>query len=547
MADAAVQSDLKKGAGANGGAPAGGVSSSSSSHAAGSRGDSSNGKSSSGSRDAERAAHEEARRRRAPPGSGASAEERAMYELERKKVAKYKEDKLKARRDHTRMILESHAQAKRRALLGKQSEFLATLEFRNALPDIPFDTKFVQYPHERERLIKYKPNTLEQDYTYEIHEEANLGLPIDLIDPAKYEGASPIFGFNTAKVWLLTDVIIAATALAIAPENPGPLEIGDEQVLMMKEDHAGKVGRSKARPTVSWLRRTEYMGNDLYDAVHKFKSEVEIQSALREGTENALAEVVSITLEDRAEASFRDINDPKLLVHPFQKKKKIAKMWDVFPDQVLSANKYAILSYDILPSEDIKSKGIENREDRAVLCGISKKIQAGNELIQGSILLPNAADDEVWMDTTYRLSSKDHDDREKFSYLREYLMSVESLESHCVFMLDPESNQFTYSDILNRIQLKKTKRHRGAIVHRREYSDAETERRTQLLFEYGGIYDESLDDEESVREFKRRRTGEKPESDEEETKTSTPPPGDSPEKASSPGNGSPVISDSDSE
>lgn len=38
------------------------------------------------------------------------------------------------------------------------------------------------------RLIKYKPNTLEADYTYEIHEEANLGLNIDLIDPAKYEG-----------------------------------------------------------------------------------------------------------------------------------------------------------------------------------------------------------------------------------------------------------------------------------------------------------------------------------------------------------------------
>lgn len=85
------------------------------------------------------------------------------------------------------------------------------------------------------------------------------------------------------------------------------------------------------------------MGNDLYDSVHKFKSEAEIQSALREGTENALAEVVSVTLEDRAEASFRDINDPKLLVHPHNKKKKIAKVWDVSPDQLLSANKYAIL------------------------------------------------------------------------------------------------------------------------------------------------------------------------------------------------------------
>ncbi|KAG7400268.1 hypothetical protein PHYBOEH_006405 [Phytophthora boehmeriae] len=469
--------------------------------------------------------HDESRKRRAPPGANATPEERARYELERKKVAKYKEDKLKARRDHTRMILESHAQAKRRALLGKQSEFLATLEFRNALPDIPFDTKFVQYPHEPERLIKYKPNSLEMDYTYEIHEEPNLGLPIDLIDPAKYE----------------------------APEEPEPLEVGDEQVLMMKEEHVGKTGRSKARPTVSWLRRTEYMGNDLYDAVHKFKSEAEIQSALREGTENALAEVVSITLEDRAEASFRDINDPKLLVHPFNKKKKIAKSWDVFPDQVLSANKYAILSYDILPSEDVKSKGITNREDRALLCGVSKKIQAGNELIQGSILLPNAASEE-----------EESADREKFAYLREYLMSVESLDpretqsQHCVFVLDPESDQFTYSDLLTRIQLKKTKmtgeekRRHGAVVRRREYSEGETDRRTQVLYECGGIYDEMLDDPESVREFKRRRAGDNHSpsvSDDEEAKESTPLP--SPEKSSSPvpneGSGSPVISDSDSD
>jgi hypothetical protein len=103
----------------------------------------------------DRAREEDAKRKKiAPPGPNASAEERAQYELERKKVAKYKEDKLKARRDHARMILESHAQAKRRALLGKQSEFLTTLEFRNTLPDLPFDTKFLHYPYERERYVR---------------------------------------------------------------------------------------------------------------------------------------------------------------------------------------------------------------------------------------------------------------------------------------------------------------------------------------------------------------------------------------------------------
>jgi hypothetical protein len=102
----------------------------------------------------DRAREEAAKRKKlTPPGPNAKAEERARYELERKKVAKYKEDKLKARRDHARMILESHAQAKRRALLGKQSEFLTTLEFRNTLPDLPFDTKFLHYPYERERYV----------------------------------------------------------------------------------------------------------------------------------------------------------------------------------------------------------------------------------------------------------------------------------------------------------------------------------------------------------------------------------------------------------
>lgn len=42
------------------------------------------------------------------------------------------------------------------------------------------------------RLIKYKPNSLEMDYAYEVHEDATLGLTIDLIDPAKYESKSTV-------------------------------------------------------------------------------------------------------------------------------------------------------------------------------------------------------------------------------------------------------------------------------------------------------------------------------------------------------------------
>jgi hypothetical protein len=82
---------------------------------------------------------------------------------------------------------------------------------------------------------------------------------------------------------------------------------------------------------------------------------------------------------------------------------------------------------------------------------------------------------------------------------------------HVIFMLDPESNQFTYADVLHRIQLRKTKlaseekRRRGAIVHRRAYSEFEQERRQAILYDVGGIYDEGLDDEDHVRHYKRQR------------------------------------------
>jgi len=164
------------------------------------------------------------------------------YEMDRRKVQKYKEDKLKARKDHTRSILEQQAQEKRRVLLGKQSEFLGSLEFRNTLPELPFDPKFVTYPHEPEHLVKYKPSQVERDYIYELYVEPNLGLSIDLIDPEKYE--VPKDKYSTA------------------------LEPEDAAILDMKES-LNIASKEKVRPSVPWLRRTEYMGTDLAEAVHR--------------------------------------------------------------------------------------------------------------------------------------------------------------------------------------------------------------------------------------------------------------------------------------
>ena len=132
---------------------------------------------------------------------------------------------------------------------------------------------------------------------------------------------------------------------------------------------------------------------------------------MRERNESELQKVVKITLKERADASFEDIKSPETLVHPFNKKLKIAKSWDVFPDQLLAGNKYATMvrfpccvclahalfashrwsfcvpppqSYDVLPSSDVKSKSIVEKENRALLCGVSKR--GGSETVQSSVL-----------------------------------------------------------------------------------------------------------------------------------------------------------------
>lgn len=61
-------------------------------------------------------------------------------------------------------------------------------------------------------------------------------------------------------------------------------------------------------------------------------------------------------------------------------------------DHVLLLISLSIQSYDILPSTDIKSKNIKDREARALLSGVSKK--GHGDSIQGSILLPNASNEE---------------------------------------------------------------------------------------------------------------------------------------------------------
>ncbi|KAF0697641.1 Aste57867_11690 [Aphanomyces stellatus] len=396
-------------------------------------------------------------------------DEKKISDMERRKIQKYKDDKLKERKDHTRRVLEQQAQEKRRALLGRQSEFLGTLEFRNQLPDLPFDAKFIQYQHDPERFVKYKPTLVERDYVHEFYVEPNLGLPIDLIDPEKFE-------VPEVSQRAMTNV--------------------DIELLNMPEVVNGSsAAKAKIRPHVPWLRRSEFMGTDLSEAVHQFKNESELQVEIRDKNQAMLSIVMQKDLEQRANESFDLCPTQAQMVHPLKKNLKPVQVWDVFPDEVLSSNIYSILSYDILPSTETNEPSTYNRESRSILRNVVTVTQPNtSDVLLGSILFPSANEEETKDDDVEPTS-------EKFKFFRDYILNINHFPNdvqQLMLMLNPESTTSTYCAMSTNVMLKKTKlggddkRRRGAVVRRRQYNDAENEKRLDSLLTVGGIFDERL-------------------------------------------------------
>ncbi len=62
------------------------------------------------------------------------------------------------------------------------TELACRIKYQNKLPDIPFDPKFISYPFDPNRFIQFNSTTLEKNYKWDILNEQDLGVRIDLIN-----------------------------------------------------------------------------------------------------------------------------------------------------------------------------------------------------------------------------------------------------------------------------------------------------------------------------------------------------------------------------
>lgn len=116
----------------------------------------------------------------------------------------------------------------------KKSELVCRVKYNNALPDIPFDAKFITYPFDANRYVQYNQTSLERNYKFDLVTEHDLGVPIDLINPDTYLVDHNVY-----------------------------MDAEDEQLL---EDEVTVPTDSKRsrhhNKNVSWLRKTEYISTE---------------------------------------------------------------------------------------------------------------------------------------------------------------------------------------------------------------------------------------------------------------------------------------------
>ena len=78
------------------------------------------------------------------------------------------------------------------------SDFICTLKFSNNLPDLPFEPKLLTVPLDPLRLYKFQPeNSLERDYKHSIIPEADLGIPLNLVDPHTFQCSPQLKGYSS--------------------------------------------------------------------------------------------------------------------------------------------------------------------------------------------------------------------------------------------------------------------------------------------------------------------------------------------------------------
>ena len=337
-------------------------------------------------------------------------------------------------------------------------QFLVDLKFRNNLPPVPFDPKFLRIKTKRDRFYRYKRSTLERSYEYRVHIQPSLGPPIHLIDPSS--AAVPETRLEEADRLLLRTDADEGTALAAsvlnkastAPLLGAPAGLG--LAVGLGKGGAGNESATmeflkraeKARAGKSWLLKTQYLDNNLNRSVHSYSSgadearrRAELYAKQREEWEAASKQMTKL---ERIEHSFAVANDGTLPKHQTKPHLKPVKVFQLLPEVSLAGNEYYQVQFadkDIAPA--VEEKDAEARKKtQEMLLAHAKLAQVGDagsgekEDTNVALLVPMKSTKDV-LDEELEGPKYDFD---KLSSLRDYTFAIRTFlpEERFAFVWD---------------------------------------------------------------------------------------------------------------
>lgn len=211
----------------------------------------------------------------------------------------------------------SGSNANATAGVKKHSEFLCDLKYKNVLPPIPFEPKFLRYPFPSDRWSRYRLSSLDQHYEYGVHIQPSIGPDLHLIDPTSAEHAGAM----------------------LVEADRRLLRRDDERASSLSQRKTGSATK-KSMPTNSWLVKTQYIDNDLSRT--KQKVNIDAEEARREANAGPPD---AATLLARIRKSFEISNVSTAPKHGTKPQLIATKVYHVLPDFDLCENAYYQVSF----------------------------------------------------------------------------------------------------------------------------------------------------------------------------------------------------------
>ncbi|XP_011402726.1 PREDICTED: RNA polymerase II-associated factor 1 homolog [Amphimedon queenslandica] len=379
-----------------------------------------------------------------------------------------------------------------------RNDLLCSVQFKNVLPDVPFEPKFITYPFDSLRFIQYNPTSLERNHRHETLTEVDLGVSVDLILHETHTSLEP----------------------ADSELHPDDKILLEEEVTAQPES---KRARQHAR-NVSWLRRTEYISSELT------RSHTVGETAETKVGYNVKKKLQGLNLyKDRdsqisaIESTFTAAQKP-ILKHYSKPGVEAREVLPLFPDFKLWHLPFAQVIFDTDPAVYGK------KEDRQMQ-------EMSQAMIRGMMDENNEQFVAYFLPSPDTITKREEDDRDgisfrpdeeyEYSLSRDYNWNVKNkaskgYEESYFFVVRPGEGVY-YNEIETRVRLNKRRMKTKSamnsklLVRHREMTQeekyAQTVRLTQLE---PAVALEEEEEEEEEGEGEETRTSEEEEEAEEE-------------------------------